>query len=230
MMTKKEFSAITTGLKTAYPRFTFLTTEEEMEFWYSMLKDIPCEIAENAVMEHISTSIYPPSIAEIRKLCVERCKEPALSAGEAWYAVQNAIRKYGWEYPEKAYETLDPLTLSVVKEMGWSRLCKSEFIAADRTDFRESYEAKAKALQNDYQLPKFVARNKSSLKARYIPLAENSEQKQIGYEKAVGVEEREEITDEQWSDVVRQVGEARRRITNSLEKLRTEAERILEDS
>lgn len=216
MMTKKEFSTLTTGLKAAYPRFAFLATEEETEFWYLMLKDIPCEIAENAVMEHISTSMYPPSIAEIRKLCVERCKEPALSAGEAWSAVQNAIGKYGWEYPEKAFETLDALTLSVVKEMGWSRLCKSEFIAADRTDFRESYETKARALQNDYQLPRFVAKNKALLKERHI-LLENNGQEKIGYEN-VACEEMRELTDTQRIEVAKQFDEARRRILSGYEK------------
>ncbi len=52
------------------------------------LKDIPYEIAENAVMEHICTNIYPPNIAEIRKLCMERCKTPILSFDEAWGVVQ----------------------------------------------------------------------------------------------------------------------------------------------
>lgn len=214
MMTKKEFSTLITGLKTAYPHFTFLTTEEETKFWYLMLKDIDYEIAENAIMEHISTSTYPPSIAEIRKLCVERCKAPMLSFGEAWSAVQNAIFKYGLNYPQEAYKTLDEITLSVVKEIGWNRLCESEFPAADRADFKESYEAKVKSLQNAYLLPRFIAENKALLKAKYIPLPESDEKRRIGNEELV----KEVITDAQRAEITRQFDEVRRRILSGYER------------
>lgn len=174
-MTKKEFSQLSIGMKAAYPRFQILTTDEEMTFWYMMLSDIPYDTAENAVMEHICTNIFPPNIAEIRKLCMERMKPHVLSFDEAWAVVQKAMSSYGWYHPQQAFATMDELTLSVVKNLGWSRLCQGENPTADRANFREAYEAKAAEQQKKSQLPEFVAEKKKYLQEKYIPAIEEKE-------------------------------------------------------
>ena len=95
-MDKQQFATLAIGIKSAYPASKILEDKASMDFWYMALKDIPYEIAENAIMEHICTNIYPPNIAEIRKLCMERCKTPVLSFDEAWGVVQKALSDYGW--------------------------------------------------------------------------------------------------------------------------------------
>lgn len=173
------------------------------------LKDIPYEIAENAVMEHICTNIYPPNIAEIRKLCMERYKTPILSFDEAWGTVQKAIADYGWYHPQEAFATMDELTLSVVKNFGWSRLCQSENITADRANFREAYQRKAAEMQNANVLPDFVAKNKTLLQKQYVPVIEKKEH--------VKIEQNEEskpkqLTKEQQEERARKFEEIRRKI------------------
>jgi len=184
-MDKQQFATLVIGIKSAYPASKILEDNASMDFWYTMLKDIPYEIAENAVMEHICTNIYPPNIAEIRKLCMKRCQRPVLSFDEAWGVVQTAMSTYGWYHPQEAFETMDELTLSVVKNLGWSRLCHSENPIADRANFREAYEAKAKAAQNSFQLPKFVAQNKALLQEQYVPAIETKEVQKIEQKKPV---------------------------------------------
>lgn len=98
-MDKQQFATLAIGIKSAYPASKILEDNASMDFWYTMLKDIPYEIAENAVMEHICTNIYPPNIAEIRKLCVEKCQRPVLNFDEAWGVVQRAMSTYGWYHP-----------------------------------------------------------------------------------------------------------------------------------
>ena len=178
-MDKQQFATLAIGIKSAYPASRILEDNASMDFWYTMLKDIPYEVAENAVMEHICTNVFPPNIAEIRKLCVERCQRPVLSFDEAWGVVQRAMSTYGWHHPQEAFETREELTLSVVKNLGWSRLCQSENPTADRANFREAYEAKAKAAQNSYQLPKFVAHNKALLQEQYVLAIETKEVQKI---------------------------------------------------
>ena len=46
---------------------------------------------------------------------------------------------------------------------------------AERANFREAYESKAKVLRDNNQLPEFVAKNKSLLKERYITAKEAEE-------------------------------------------------------
>ncbi|MCD7824575.1 MAG: hypothetical protein LUH14_01185 [Clostridiaceae bacterium] len=210
-MNKKQFATLAIGIKSAYPNSKILEDNASMDFWYMMLKDIPYEIAENAVMEHICTNIYPPNIAEIRKLCMERCKTPVLSFDEAWGVVQKAMSTYGRYSPQEAFDSMDDLTLSVVKNLGWSRLCSSENPTADRANFREAYEAKAKAAQDSNQLPEFVARNKELLKEQYAPAIKGREAPQIEIKEPVR-DAQEPLTEEQIKERARKLEEARRRI------------------
>ena len=108
-------------------------------------------------MEHICTNVFPPNIAEIRKLCMERCKPKILSFDEAWGVVQKAMADYGWYHPQEAFAIMDELTLSVVKNLGWSRLCQSENPTAERANFREAYMRKAAEAQNTNSLPDFFS-------------------------------------------------------------------------
>lgn len=210
-MDKQQFATITIGIKSAYPASKILEDGASMDFWYMMLKDIPYEVAENAVMEHICTSVYPPNIAEIRKLCMERCRQPVLSFDDAWGVVQKAMSMYGSWRTEEAYKTMDALTLSVVKNIGWTRMCQSENPAADRVNFREAYEAKAQKLQSSNCLPEFVAQNKALLKERYIPAIEEKGAPEIE-QKESDQDVRDGLTDEQLADRARRFDEIRRRI------------------
>lgn len=210
-MDKQQFATLTIGIKSAYPASKILEDNASMDFWYMMLKDIPYEIAENAVMEHICTNIYPPNIAEIRKLCAERCQRPVLSFDEAWGVVQKAMSTYGWYHPQEAFETMDELTLSVVKNLGWSRLCQSENSTADRANFREAYGAKA--AQNSYQLPKFVAHNKALLQEQYVPAIETETKEVQKIEQKEPVHDvRDNLTEEQMAKRAKMIEETRRRI------------------
>ena len=176
-----------------------------------MLKDIPYEIAENAVMEYICTSVFPPNIAEIRKLCMDRCKKPVLSFDDAWGSVQKAIREYGFYGAEKAFASFDELTLSIVKNLGWSNLCLNENVDASRANFRIAYEAKAKEAQNINQLPDFVANNKAMLQEQYTPQIESRTLTRIG-SKDTKAEVINNLEPEQINDRARQLAELKKRM------------------
>lgn len=210
-MDKQQFATITIGIKSAYPASKILEDKESMNFWYMMLKDIPYEIAENAVMEHICTNVFPPNIAEIRKLCMERCRQPVISFDEAWGVVQKAISTYGRDCPQEAFETMDELTRTVVKNLGWTRLCCSENLTAERANFREAYEAKANVLQDSRQLPEFVANGKALLQKKYIPAAEEKTVPRIE-DAERPLDQRADMTPEQLEERTRKFAEARRRI------------------
>lgn len=209
-MTKREFSQLSIGLKAAYPRFQMLTTDEEMTFWYTMLQDIDYKVAENAALEHISTNPFPPSIAEIRKLCTDRTQETLLSFDEAWGVVQNAISNYGADNPLGAYSTMDELTLSVVKNLGWTNICHSENQSADRANFREAYLERARKRQNNMQLPEFVAKKKLLIQEQYKPMLEVKEAPQI--EQFEPEKAKEELTEEQITRRHEMVEDMRRKL------------------
>lgn len=209
-MNKQQFATLAIAMKSAYPASKILEDNASMDFWFMMLQDIDYKVAENAIAEHICTNIYPPNIAEIRKLCADRMQKPVLPFDEAWGVVQKALRDYGFYNPEKAFATMDELTLSVVKNLGWLRLCMSENPTADRANFREAYEAKAKKVQNNMQLPEFVAKNKLQIQEYYMPAIEEKAAPQIEEHQPVDI--REELTEEQLAKRSQMLEETRRRI------------------
>lgn len=208
-MNKQEFAVIAVGIKSAYPASKILEDEASMNFWYRMLADLNGKVVENAVMEHISTSVYPPNIAEIRNLCMERCKPPVLSFDEAWGVVQRAMSEYGWYHPQEAFALMDDLTVSVVKNLGWSRLCQSENPAADRANFREAYEAKAKEAVNSNMLPDFISNEKLMLQQQYAPRIEAREAPAI---EQTADPKPAELTPQQREERARQFEAVRRRL------------------
>ena len=210
-MDKQKFATLAIGIKSAYPASKILEDNASMDFWYMMLKDIPYEIAENAVMEYICTNIFPPNIAEIRKLCMDKCKKPVLSFDDAWGNVQKAIREYGFYGAEKAFASMDELTLSVVKNLGWSNLCLNENVDANRANFRIAYEAKAKEAQNINQLPDFVANNKAMLQEQYAPQIESRALTRIEINDTK-VEVVNNLGQEQIDDRARQLEELKKRM------------------
>lgn len=209
-MNKQQFATLAIAMKSAYPASKILEDNASMDFWFMMLQDIDYKVAENAIAEHICTNIYPPNIAEIRKLCADRMQKPVLPFDEAWGVVQKALRDYGFYNPEKAFATMDELTLSVVKNLGWSRLCMSENPTADRANFREAYEAKAKKVQNNMQLPEFVAKNKLQIQEHYMPAVEEKTVPRIEETRPVDI--REELTEEQMAQRSQMLEDVRRRI------------------
>ena len=121
-MDRQQFATLAIGIKSAYPASRILEDKASLDFWYMMLSDIPYDTAENAVMEHICTNIYPPNIAEIRKLCMERMKPHVLSFDEAWGVVQKAISSYGWYHPQQAFATMDELNYKPKLPFSWRSL------------------------------------------------------------------------------------------------------------
>lgn len=176
-MNKQEFAILATAIIAAYPSSKILGDTASMDLWYQMLQDIDYDVAQNAVKEYICTQTFAPSIGEIRKLCMERCKPRILPFDEAWGTVVSAMQKHGFYNPQKAYEMMDPLTLSIVKNLGWSNLCQSDNLVASRANFREAYEAKAAQKMNREQLPEWIQREKEQLIEQKVPKPATIEQK-----------------------------------------------------
>lgn len=155
-MTDSEFETIALAIKAAYPNANVLPDKYAMKTWYRALADLDYQVVENAVWEHISTSVFPPSIAEIRGKCADRLIPIIDDWGEAWEEVLKAIRRFGSYREEEAMASMSKLTATAVRRLGFLNLCQSENPVADRANFRMIYEGMAKAEKQLTQLPDFV--------------------------------------------------------------------------
>ena len=148
-MTTNEWTLLVKALKSAYPSQNFLPDEWSIKLWYSMLKDIPYEALNIAIQGHISTSKYPPTIADLRGFIKPKEKDWS----EGWEEVKRAIRKYGSYNEAKALESMSPLTREIVERFGFKEICLSDNEDVYRANFRMAYEQTAKKREETAQLP-----------------------------------------------------------------------------
>jgi hypothetical protein len=143
-MTKEEFGKLAMFLKAAYEKDKFLASRESAEVWYALLKDIPYQVAQEAVMRHVRTCKFPPAPSEIIEQAVNAIEPEKELWSCAWESVQKAIQHYGtWGEPQ-ALAMLEPLSRTIVKRLGYKNLCLSDNPTADRANFRTAYEQEQK--------------------------------------------------------------------------------------
>lgn len=152
-MDARKFAALMKGLQSAYPNARLVDTDEGMQMWFRMLKDIPYDQLSIAIQQHISTSKFPPSIAEIREFAL-RGEEKDWS--EAWGEVLRCISLFGL-YREKealAYlKSKDEICYLIVKRLSFKEICLSENIQVERANFRMAYEAQGRIDRERKSLP-----------------------------------------------------------------------------
>lgn len=154
-MTQQETIKLFALIAAAYPRDkAFVSASAPMvELWTRLLADIPLSEAEVAIASHVSTSPFPPSIAEIREWAAGG---PGDGAGaDAWGKLMQAVRKFGWCNQAEAKEFLGPDIWGAMLRTfpDWLALCMSENMEADRAHFLRMWESMAKKERLNRMLP-----------------------------------------------------------------------------
>jgi hypothetical protein len=103
-------------LQAAYPRMQF--GKESLKVYEMALADIEPKLLRTAVLRHISTSKWFPTIAELRQAATEIMLQTdgQLSAPEAWGELLREVRLVGhWRRPR-----LGPVVRRAVEAIGGS--------------------------------------------------------------------------------------------------------------
>lgn len=154
-MDKKEFARFVTIIRSGYQKQDFLKDIDSLSFWFSMLNDLPFELAIAALKKHVATSKWLPSVAEIRQCASEITQGEPRDWSDEWLSVIQAVRMYGYMNEKDALATLAPLTKEIVRQLGWKNICCSEQneLTALRANFRMIYEQKAEREKERSILP-----------------------------------------------------------------------------
>lgn len=139
--------------------------------WCELLKDLDGELLRAAALQHVATSKWFPSVAELREAAADIVNpDHRLTAMEAWGEVVSQIRSIG-SYGRPQFS--NPIIRRMVSDMGWANLCASEMPVADRARFIDGYQALViRAKHETMELPQV-----SEIKQRFRLL---TEKKQIG--------------------------------------------------
>ncbi len=151
-MTKKDFKVIADAIKAAYPRYKLFADENSMSVWYEMLKNISYKECSDALKQHMLTSPYPPSIADITKNATQGSGLKTWS--EAWNDVLRSIRHYGSSREREALNSLDKVTRQAAQSIGYRDICMSENPDVIRGQFRSAYEQIQERQSLNDRLPK----------------------------------------------------------------------------
>lgn len=163
-MTKAEFGQLADAIRTYYPREKILPNPEAMSLWYDGLKDIEYKVASAALQKWVATNRWSPAISDLRELVSDLVNPAPQSWGEAWENAQRAVRRYGYYQEAEALGSLDDLTRTCVKRIGFRDLCKSENISNERANFRMIYEQEMDQRKRRSQLPERLKELETSIK------------------------------------------------------------------
>lgn len=137
-MNSEEMAKIMTTLSAAYPRQPI--TPATMQVYSQMLSDLDYKQVQAAVIKHIATNSFFPSIAEIRQAVLDVGVDRLPSPSEAWLEVQKQIRDVGSYRTPNFSNSLIEKTVSAMG--GWVDLCRSEEpVGVERAHFLRIYEA-----------------------------------------------------------------------------------------
>lgn len=139
-MTQQDFVKLASYIKTAYPNSNFLPTQESINTYYEELKDLDTQTCMLAIREYIRNNDFPPTIAGIRKGCMQQAKVFIMPWNEAWESVIKAVNKYGQYGAIEAMNSLDEITRKCVKSIGFYDICTSQYTNQLKREFKEIYE------------------------------------------------------------------------------------------
>ena len=152
-MTREEFKILCKGLKAVYTQETFLPDADAFNIWFALLGDLEYPVLNAAIQKYMLTNKFPPTIADLREIATTISSGEIAEWGEGWEKVLSAIRKFGSYRETAALETMDDITKTCVKRLGWRELCMSENISVDRANFRRIYESLANRAKKEILLP-----------------------------------------------------------------------------
>lgn len=166
-MNKREFSVLAATMEEYYGKNQITKSDTSMDIWFNLVGDIPFEDCKNAVTQLMATSNFFPSAAEIRKLCSQMGHPEIPSIDDAWGMVLKAVRRYGYMQEAEALGSLPEPCRTVVRNIGWQNICRSENIMTERAFFRDSYGPKIQEIRRQETLPLGIRKeNKERLEAQ----------------------------------------------------------------
>lgn len=165
-MTRDETKKIVMQIAASYSKHLMPDLSSEMiDTWHMMLMDLNYSDAVTATAAAVSTSQYPPTIADIRgRLAMARTD--SMSSEEAFSLIREAVRVYGGYRSEEAIESLPEDLQTVVKRHGFGYFCEMsrDNITTYAAQFRREWEAVADEKMRRKSIPEHINKQLEGMK------------------------------------------------------------------
>ena len=179
-MTREETIKLIGVIKMAYPNYDKFSDEKHIRsmvgVWADIFSGDDSSIVAMSLMQHINTSKWPPSIAEIRDIMTQIQRPDIIPPDEAWAAVSKLLYTEG-EYCHIDICTLLPRPIAeAIEAVGYSQLYAlhvahargySNKAGLDRVAFIQAYEGKYEKEKLSAMLPQNLRQSVETAKGLY---------------------------------------------------------------
>ena len=172
-MEREQFKILCKGMKAVYTQESFLPDADAFNIWFALLGDLEYPVLNAAIQKYMLTNKFPPTIADLREMATTISIGEIPDWGEGWEKVLNAIRRFGYMRETEAIQTMDDITKTCVKRLGWRNICMSENINQDRANFRMIYEQITERTKRESALPLSLSNTIKQLSANVVKQLEN---------------------------------------------------------
>lgn len=121
-MTRADAAKLIAIIVMAYPNFDKFRDDEHVKgvvnMWATMFSEDEPGIVGLAVKKHISTSKWPPSVAEIREIMVEIQRPDLIPPDQAWAAVEDLMDTVGEYNHGELHQQLPAMIARAVENCG----------------------------------------------------------------------------------------------------------------
>ena len=164
-MTHEDTVKLISLIVVAYPNFDKFRDESHIRstvaLWDLMFADDDARLVSMAVEKHISTSKWPPSIAELRDIMTTITHPGLIPVDEAWAAVRKLLSVHDRLYqpteqflPRIIAEAVDAVGYEQLKELSRAAYRgQSAKLGLDRVSFIQAYEPRLQRAKEQAALP-----------------------------------------------------------------------------
>lgn len=173
-MEVKEFAVFADRLKTAFPKDNLLSTPDQMDWWFDLLKDLTFQTAMLALKKYALSNKFPPTIAELAAIATDITLERLPDVDEAWGEVHRAIRRFGYPQELAALESMSEPVRKTVERIGFQVICSSpnEQLNTLRAQFNRAYEAECRRTMETRRTPENMRLEQATMRQAAIPMKE----------------------------------------------------------
>lgn len=112
-----DFAQIAAKIRVIYPTFLPADNDAAYEIWYDLVKNYDIREVMPLVDNHLRTSVYPPTPADI--IPKPKPKDP----GKAWREVLSAVGHFGIYRELEAMDSLPDDVREAVEDVGFRNIC-----------------------------------------------------------------------------------------------------------
>lgn len=165
-MEKPEFLILVKTMKAVYP--AMFQERETVDIWYTLLKDLDYQDAAAGLGKHLSTSPYPPTVADIRN---NTMPDVEMNGEQAWALVFRAIERANY-YSEEEFAKLPEIIQKSIGSPANLRelaLMPTDTVnSVEKSHFLRIYEVERKRQKELAAMPKEIRERLQSVAMQMI--------------------------------------------------------------